>query len=112
MSFLERAIYWSIYQGVFRLRIDKRQSETNLEGVIKVSNFTEAVQKMVDSCLVVFHKGIEGCHISFLCIGRLVCQILKHLCDLHRVLTESRTPIANAHQGQCPSRVLGRNTVN
>ncbi|SRR6266851_6729240 len=112
MSFLERAIYWSICRRVIRLTSDKRWPGTDLEGVVKVSDFTKAVQKLVDSCLIVFHKGIEGCHVKFLRIGRLVCQILKHLCDLHRVSTEARSLIADTHQRQCPSRVLGRNAVN
>jgi len=88
------------------------KKKTNLEGIVKVSNFAKAVQKLVDSRFIVFHKGIEGCHISLLCIGRFICQVLKHLRDLHRGSIESRPSIINTHQGQCPSWVLSRNTVN
>lgn len=66
MSFLERAIYWSICRKIVKLRSDEGWLKTNLEGIVKVSNFAKAVQKLVDSCFVVFHKGIEGCHISLL----------------------------------------------
>jgi hypothetical protein len=63
-----------------------------LESVVKVADFTKTVQKLVDSCLVVFHKWIEGCHVSFFGVGRFVCQVLKHLRDLHTTSTDQPSP--------------------
>ena len=83
-----------------------------LESVVKVADFTKAVQKLVDSCLVVFHKRIEGCHIGFLRIGRLVCQVLKHFRDLQSRSAELGSPIADTYQGQRPPRVFRRNPVD
>lgn len=74
---------------------DETWPRAYLESVVKVSDFAKTVQELIDSCLVVFHKGIESCHVGLLRIRRLVGQILKHLCDLHSWSTEPdrRSPI-------------------
>jgi hypothetical protein len=83
-----------------------------LESVVKVANFAKTVQELVDSCLVIFHKWIERCHVRFFRIRRFVCQVLEHFCDLQSRSTEPRSPIVHTYQSQRPSRVLGRNSVD
>ncbi|ELU40756.1 hypothetical protein AG1IA_05199 [Rhizoctonia solani AG-1 IA] len=52
-SFFERAMYWS-----------------------KISNFTQVVQKYIDSSLVILHKRIQCAHVRFLGVRRLISEVL------------------------------------
>ena len=39
---------------------------THLESIIKIADFTQIVQELIDTCLVIFDEGIEGHHVLFL----------------------------------------------
>lgn len=97
-----------------RVRKGKRgtQDETYLEGIIKVSNITERIQELVHSSLVVVDEGVESHHVSFLCVRRLVGQILQHLRNLlspRKLRLEKwlrKSWESTTDQSQSPSRVL------
>jgi len=50
-----------------------------LESIVEIADFAQIVQELVDARLVIFDERIEGHHILFLGIRRLVRQVLKHL---------------------------------
>lgn len=87
-SFLERAIYWSIWQREGNQQTHQEEDLSSyLKRVVEVTNFAEVVQELVNSSFVVFNKRIEGHHICFLRVGGLICKILKHLGDLCGLLS-------------------------
>ena len=47
-----------------------------LKSIVEVADFTEVVQELVDAGLVGFDEGVEGDHVSLLCVRWLVCEVL------------------------------------
>ena len=81
-SFLDRAIYWSIWKWPGQAEARQTETTANLESVIKIANFTKIIQELVDPRLVIFHKRIKRDHVRFFGIGRFVRQILQHFRNL------------------------------
>ena len=55
---------------------------SHFKGVIKIANLAQVVEELVDTGLVVLNEWVQCDHVRFLCVRRLVGQILEHLCDL------------------------------
>ena len=55
---------------------EQGKRKTNLQGIIKIPNLTQAVKKLVDASLIILNKGVEGHHICLLRIRRFVGKIL------------------------------------
>ena len=59
------------------------KKRTNLKSLIKVSDFAQIVQELIDASLVVLNEGIQRHHVRLLGVRRLIREVLKHLCDLN-----------------------------
>lgn len=81
-SFLESAIYWSIYDHSVNQPVRRGKVVANLKRIVEVSNLAQVVQELVNPRFIVFNEGVESDHVGFLCIRGFVRQILEHFGNL------------------------------
>jgi hypothetical protein len=62
--------------------LNSNQVTTHLQSVVEVANLAQTVEELVDPRLVILNEWIQRDHICLLCVRRLICKVLEHLCYL------------------------------